>query len=82
MRMKSEIPAKAIQRQTREYSVALADRPWLISGSRDEWNGRCIFRPKGKCYVTAMNMFMMLNMVNYYDSNVERALCRERVSFD
>jgi hypothetical protein len=54
----------------------------LISGRRGEWNGRCIFRPKGKCYVTAMNMFVMLNMVNYYDSNVERALCRERVSFD
>jgi hypothetical protein len=58
------------------------DGPVVDFQRRDEWNGRCIFRPKGKCYDTAMNIFVMLNMVNCYDSNVERALCREWVSFD
>ena len=41
-----------------------------------------MFSPKGEWYDTAMTMFVMLHMLNGYESNVERSLCKLSVSFD
>jgi hypothetical protein len=47
-----------------------------------ESNGRCVFRPHGKCYDEEMNVFVVLSMESCHESNVERPLCTERASFD
>jgi hypothetical protein len=56
--------------------------PALGFQRRDEWNGRCVFRPNGKCYDTAMHVFEELPMVRCHESKVERPLCKERDNFD
>jgi len=57
-------------------------RPARVCGKGEAWNGRCVFRLNGKCYDAAMNVVVIHSMVNYHASNVERPLCKQRVSFD
>jgi hypothetical protein len=60
-----------------EESISFTHRsPAVGLGRRDEWNGRCVFRPNGKWYDTAMNVFVALRMESCHDRNVERALCK------
>jgi len=56
--------------------------PWEVSWRRDEWNVLCVFRPKGKCYDDGMNVFVALRMESCHESNVERAMCKQRGGFD
>jgi hypothetical protein len=48
----------------------------------ETWNGCCVFRLNGKWYDAAMNVVVIHRMLNYHASNVERPLCKQRVSFD
>jgi hypothetical protein len=66
----------------RSLSPQHTHRPARVSGKGEVWNGRCVFRLNRKWYDAAMNVVVIHRIPNYYASNVERHLCKQRVSFD
>jgi hypothetical protein len=63
--------------QGRKSVASTHPSPAAYFQRRDEWNGRCVFKPNGKCYDTAMNVVVVLSMVNCHEGNVERPICVE-----